>query len=106
MQSQLTIQHRSSSGEMQTRCGRQSRFADTAPHPVSGTRQGRGGHPQRRVGQGSVSDSLGPEDKKETEAAEKINDLRYCCVQDEDTRFEMFCFGLFCFVVVMFYINN
>ena len=28
------------------------------------------------------------------------------CVQDEDTRFEMFCFGLFSFVVVMFYINN
>ena len=70
MQSQLTIQHHSSSREMQTRCRRQSRFADTAPHPVSGTRQGRGGHPQRRVGQGSVSDSLGPEDKK-TEAAEK-----------------------------------
>lgn len=23
-------------------------------------------------------------------------------VQDEDTRFEMFCFGLFCFVVAMF----
>ena len=36
----------------------------------------------------------------------RINDLRFCCVQDEDTRFEMFCFGLFSFVVVMFYINN
>ena len=38
----------------------------------------------RSVGWGSVSDSLGPEDKK-NRGRWKINDLRYYCVQDEDT---------------------